>query len=129
MTRFLREIVEAGKSPVQQMIDAWILENLGCFQSDLVTAKEISQSLRSYSFIAPEWDHIDMRACTPNKVTTILKSMNNTIPFYCRDSNRKVTIWCVRDHLKYQHKSPGEILDDHQATIERIRKTTKLKAI
>jgi hypothetical protein len=73
VTQFLRDIRESSKSPAEQTIDAFIQNRIGIFNSDIMTAHDISNTLRAGTMVAPTLMYCEERIFTPVMVGRIIQ--------------------------------------------------------
>jgi hypothetical protein len=102
MTDFLREIREASKSPMVQTLEAFANKQLGAFKCDLVTASDMSETLKSGAIFAPGDMYTEGRYFTPVKTGMIIKETNRFSQARAYHLGTPVRLWVLRNREKYE---------------------------
>lgn len=113
VTDFLKDIQESSKSAAQQTVEAFILDRIGMFTSDLLTATEMANTLRTGSLIAPGLMYCDDKQFSPSSVGNIMKNMPMCILLNAYKNGNTARIWVLRDRGKYKKMSPSELYDEY----------------
>jgi hypothetical protein len=114
VTEFLRDIRESSKSAAEQTLDAFMRERVGCFKSDLMSAAEISLTLRGGSIVAPHLMYADERMFTPVFVGKLLKQLPHCMQVRGKKQNTTARLWAVRDASKYAVMGPAEVYSEYE---------------
>lgn len=98
MTDFLRDIIEASKSPLELTVEAVARGAVGAMQYDLVTADDIHKSIHLAVSAAPEMVYVDPTRITPRTIMTCIGQSGNFISFRTAHG----TIYALRNLMKYR---------------------------
>ena len=110
VTQFLRDIRESSKSPAEQTIDAFIKDRIGIFSSDIMTAHDISNTLRAGSMVAPTLMYCDEKVFTPTMVGRIMKGMSTVVQMRATSvNNTGQRLWVVRNVNHYMTIGGSEL--------------------
>ena len=121
MTDFLRNIRESSKSAGQQTLEAFIRSRVSVFQSDLVTANEMSTIIRASDMLYPEMLHADAHWFTATRVNRVLGDISTCSQMRGKDGDVNVRLWVIRDTDKYMSMSPSQILNEYNTQIANCR--------
>ena len=121
MTDFLRDIREASKSPMQQTIETFIKKKHGAFKCDIVTASDMSDTLKSGGAFSPNDMHADGRYFTPTKTGMVMKECNRfqKIDTYCRGD--RVSLWILRNNAKYESMDSKALYQEYERQMTEAR--------
>jgi hypothetical protein len=117
VTDFLKEIQEASKSPQQQTIEAFIASKTGLFQSDLLQAQDIADTIRADGVFNPNLVYCDLKYITPVGVGKIMNSGGNAVKLRGRIYGSNINVYAVRNVSKYLNMSGKEIYSQYTEQI------------
>lgn len=130
VTQFLRDIRESSKSPAEQTIDAFMRARIGIFSSDIMTAHEISNTLRAGSMVAPTLMYCEERIFTPIMVGRLLKSMTGAVQMRGSSANNAgCRLWVVRDLTKYSQMAPAELYREYERQLQTAKANAGLQVV
>ncbi len=121
MTDFLRNIREASKSPVQQTIEAFIRNRIGAFQSDLITASEITSTIKAASMMHSDMIYADVNWFNVINVGKKLSDISNCIQLRGSIGKRSVRLWAIRDLDKYKLMPASLLLLEYDKQIAKCK--------
>jgi hypothetical protein len=121
MTDFLREIKEASKSPMQQTIEAFVKKGIGAFRCDLITASDMSDTLRNGGAFAPLEMFAEGRYFTPVKVGMIMKEIGLYKQIKCYHLGHPVRLWVTRNQAKYQNMDSKMLYREYERQMKEAR--------
>ena len=129
MTDFLREIEELSKSPMLQTIEIFIKKQHGVFKCDLLTAQDMSSTLRSGGVFAPNDMYLDSKYFTPIKIGMVLKA-SGFKRVVCYDQHgERIRLWVLRDNSKYESMRSGELSKEYQRQITEAHDNTTMQVV
>lgn len=111
VTDFLREMIEASKSPVEMTIESLVAEGQGVFGQSLLTADDIVAGIHMASEVAPHHVYIDANRLTPNAVVRV---MNKSYKF-TKFRTKYGYIYAVRNLIKHRSQTIDEITDLYES--------------
>lgn len=129
VTDFLLEIKEASKSPMQQTVEAFIRKKLGVFKSDLVTAADMSETLRAGEIFAPGDMYVDSRNFTPVKTGMVLKQMGDCQQVITFHLGSRVRLWILRNHSRYLTMDSKTLYREYEQQIDKVRGVAQLQVV
>lgn len=129
MTEFLRDIRDASKSPMQQTIEAFVERRLGAFQCDVLTARDMSDTLKAGQMIAPNDMHTDGKRFTPVKVGMLLKEIGRYAKVKTYNAGYTVRLWILRDIERYQAMTPVEVYREYERQLQTARANAQLTVV
>lgn len=130
MTQFLRDIRESSKSPAEQTIEAFIESRVGIFNSDVMTANDISNTLRAGSMVAPALMYCDERVFTPNMVGRIMKGMSNLVQMRGSSANKTShRLWVVRNVNQYMRMGGSELYREYERQLQATRASAGMQVV
>lgn len=130
VTQFLRDIRESSKSPAEQTIDAFIQNRIGTFNSDVMTANDISNTLRAGSMVAPTLMYCEERIFTPVMVGRIMKGMTNVVQMRASSANKTGhRLWVVRNLSQYSQMGGSELYREYERQLQITRATSGLQVV
>lgn len=128
-TQFLRDIRDASKSPMQQTIEAFIKNRIGCFGSDLVTAQAMSETFRAGALLDGQFMYSDPKFFTPTRIGCIMREMTSVAQVRGRSKFEDVRLWAVRDVAIYQALGPADIYKQYADQMSETRKNATIRAV
>lgn len=130
VTQFLRDIRESSKSSSEQTIDAFIQNRVGIFNSDIMTANDISNTLRAGSMVAPTLMYAEERIFTPVMVGRIMKGMSNVVQMRASSANKTGhRLWVVRNLSKYSQMGGAELYREYERQLQVTRASSGLQVV
>lgn len=133
MTEFLRDIKEASKTPMQQTMEAFINKRHGAFRCDLLTASDMSDTLKAGAIFATNNMHCDGRFFTPVKVGMVLKELGNFTKITSYKLGTPIRLWVLRDREKYEKMNSSDLYTEYERQINgaqaELKKNAVLKAV
>jgi len=129
VTEFLREIRDSSKSPAEQTVEAFIREGVGMFKSDVVTAQEISNTLRAGSMVAPTLMYTEERVFTPVMVGRLFKSMPNIIQMRGTYPRGNCRLWVIRNQEKYSQYGPAELYREYERQLQQAKANAGIRVV
>ena len=124
MTEFLRDIRESSKSPMLQTIEAFIKRKHGCFKSDIVTAADMSETLRAGALFPADM-LTDPKFFTPTRIGMMLKEDGELDQV--RHSGTRM--WIIRSADKYAHMDSGRVHKEYELQINKARGDVALTVV
>lgn len=111
VTDFLREIQDSSKSPLQQTIEAFIETRVCGFSSDLMTARDISDAIRTSHVFAEAEGLVmcDDRYITPSTVSRTMAQVNGALRLRAVDHGSSIRMFALRDAAMYQQMGPSDL--------------------
>jgi hypothetical protein len=129
MTDFLRDIKEASKSPAQQTVESFIRRQHGCFRADVLTAQDMSDTLKAGQLIAEQDMYTDGKYFTAIKVGMVLKDVSTARKIETFRLGERVRFWVIRNHEKYTNMSGKELYREYERQLKEVRGTVQLQAV
>ena len=129
MTDFLRDIKEASKSPMQQTIEQFIKKELGAFKCDLVTANDMSETLKSGAVFAPGDMYSDGKYFTPIKTGMVLKECGSYKQVTCYRHGDRVRLWVLRNPEKYAGMDSKTLYQEYERQMAEARGAAMMKVV
>lgn len=129
MTDFLRDIKEASKSPMQQTIEAFAKKELGAFKCDLVTAVDLSETLKSGAVFAPGEMYSDGKYFTPIKTGMVLKECGSYKQVTCYRHGDRVRLWVLRNTGKYEGMDSKTLYQEYERQMAEARGAAMMKVV
>lgn len=130
VTDFLKEIQDSSKSPQQQTVEAFIKEEIGLFQADLMTAKDMSEVIRSEGVFSTQYIYCDVKYLTPVSIGRILSNIPDVHKLkavHCRSS---VKVYAIRNVSRYVDIGPTELYQQYDLQMTKCKgKAPNLKSI
>lgn len=122
MTEFLANIQEASKSPMQQTIEAFIQNKIGCFKSDIVTANDASTTLKAGILGSDEFMYSTPMWFTPTKVGRIMRDISSCVKIRAKGET-DLKPWIVRNREKYDALTTSELHDEYKRQMKNTKDT------
>lgn len=129
MTEFLRDIKEASKSPMQQTVEAFIKKRIGAFKCDLVTASDMSDTLRGGAAFAPNEMYTDGRYFTPIKTGMVMKELGGYSKLRAYRLSSPIRLWVLRDRQKYESMDSNELYQEYERQMAAARGAAMLQVV
>ena len=128
MTDFLRDIKEASKSPMQQTVEAFIRKRIGAFSCDLVTASDLSDTLRSGAIFSPGDMYAESRYFTPIKTGMVMKEIGAAKLTAYRLST-PIRLLALRNYEKYVNMDSKELYNEYERQMTEARGAAMLQVV
>lgn len=114
VTEFLKEIQESSKPPTQQTLEAFINEQIGLFKSDLMTAQDMSDTIRTEGVFSTQYVYCDVKYMTPSMIGRILSNASNVYKLRGVHYRSSVKIYAIRNIEKYMDLGPTELYQQYR---------------
>lgn len=121
MTDFLRDIKEASKSPMQQTIETFIKKQHGVFKCDLVTASDMSETLKSGAIFAPNDMYVDSKYFTPTKSGMVMSEIGRYLQIKTYSRGDRVMLWVLRNNMKYESMDSKTLYQEYERQMKEVR--------
>lgn len=129
MTEFLRQIKEASKSPMEVTIDEFINNKIGNFQCDVLTIKDMLNTLKAGSMFSENDMYADPKLFTMQRTGMILSKMSSVRKLTIYRHSERMNVWIIRNHDKYDRMSAPDIGEVYKAQMAAVRGSASLKAV
>ena len=120
VTEFLKEIQESSKSPQQQTIEAFIEARLGLFQSDLMQAQDMADTIRTEGIFYKDRVYCDVKYMTPVGIGKVLNN-NGGVRLRARGHGTDIRLYAVRNAEKYQMMTGKELFVEYTNQIREAK--------
>lgn len=127
ITEFLREMKNASKPLLQQTFEAFTLKRHGLFKSDLLTATDIADVIKTGSIFAPGDTYGSCDNLTPVKVGMMLKTCNDYKRLVTYSLGDKIVLWVLRNDARYQSMTPIELYKEYDEQVRAARSNVNMK--
>jgi len=107
VTDFLKEIQESSKSGQQQTIEAFITGKIGLFKCDLMTSKDMSDTIRTENVFSENCIYCDVKYLTPVGIGKVLNT-NGGVKLRARTTGIDIAVYAIRNQEKYMAMSGKE---------------------
>jgi hypothetical protein len=124
VTQFLRDILETSKTPAHQTVEAFINNKIGLFNSDILSAEDVSNVLRSGDVFAAGYMYADAKQFTPVRCGQLLKGVVTAKRLRAGNAHTSKRLWVIRDVHKYEAMTAGELLIQYETQIKASRSAT-----
>lgn len=114
MTQFLRDIQESSKSPMLQTLESFIRHRVGNFKSDILTAADITATLKAGEMLAPELMYCESRYFNPTKVGLLMKEVNGVFQMHVHKNRTSARLWVFRNVDQYKLMSPVDLFNQYE---------------
>ncbi len=111
VTEFLKDIQESSKSPQQQTIEAFINNEIGLFKADLMTAQDMSDTIRTEGVFSTQHIYCDVKYLTPISVGKILGNITGVSKLRGTFYRSSLKIYSVRNLPRYVTIRPKKLYD------------------
>ena len=129
MTEFLREIREASKSPMQQTIEIFIRKQIGAFKCDILTAGDMSDTLKTGNIFAPNDMQTDGRYFSPIKTGMVIKEIGRYKQIKTYKSGAPIKLWVIRNFAKYEKMDQTVLYKEYEDQLNKARRSLELVAV
>ena len=109
VTEFLKDIQESSKSPQQQTVEAFISEQIGLFKADLMTAQDMSDTIRTEGVFSTQYVYCDVKYLTPSTIGRILTNISSVYKLRGVYYKSSVRIYAIRNIERYVDIGPTEL--------------------
>ena len=125
VTDFLRDMQEASEDPVVTAIKEFTKLQLSYFKSDLLTAKDIHDSLKT---IGMNNLGIDLKYVpSQHTIGKIMKQNGLGRSMRARKGRSEIRLWSVRNFEFYAHMPGTDVYDEYHRTMNNIKTTAGLQ--
>lgn len=114
VTDFLKEIQENSKSPMQQTLEAFINERIGLFKSDLMTAQDMSDTIRTEGVFSTQYVYCDTKFMTPSAIGRILSSIIFIRKLKAINHKSSIRIYAIRNTDVYSNIGPTDLYQQYK---------------
>ena len=126
VTDALRELQDAGKSPLQVTIEKFIVEGMNNFRHDLVTNQEILDSINMARAANSPMVEVDQFVkITGRMVHEAMSGIHGTTQRRVQSHGDSVKIWSIREHATYAALTSSELyrayLKEDRSTLNRAQ--------
>jgi hypothetical protein len=121
VTEFLKEIQDSSKSPQQQTVEAFINEKIGLFQSDLMTAKDMSEVIRAEGVFSTQYIFCDIKYITPVMIGRVVSSIPGVYKLKAVHFRSSVKIYAIRNISRYIDLGPTELYQQYELQIRKCK--------
>lgn len=117
VTDFVREIQSASSDPITVAIKELIDGHMGVFQSDIVTAVDVRNTLKTGAMFGVDLKNV------PNKqiIGKIIKEGKIALHARAWKGKKEIKLWIVRNFDKYENMSGSQLADEYERQISAIR--------
>jgi hypothetical protein len=129
VTEFLRDIRDASKSPMQQTIESFISNQIGCFKSDLVSSADMVETFKAGPMIGEQFMYAERHLFTPVRVGCIMREMSSVSQLRARRARSDYRLWAVRDCHIYEAMTPSQLYDAYEQQMRQAKSETTVKAV
>ena len=126
VTDFLRDIVDASRTPMQQTLVRLIQSKMGPFVKDFVTIDEIVQMINMSANMHPDMIFVKPGNIQPNRISVALKELGKHYKLEAKDHNEAVTIWIIRNHEQYRCYTKTELMQMFKTETKNYKTHTQL---
>lgn len=124
MTEFLREIRESSKSPMQQTLETFIEKQHGAFRCDVLTTKDMGETLRAGAFMAADMLS-DPKFFTDKKVSMMVRESGCYMQVRCSEAR----LWIIRNVEKYSAMSPPDLYREYERQMKEAKGSQQLTMV
>ncbi len=129
VTEFLREIQELSKTPKQRTIDAFINDEIGLFECDIMSTTDMMNTLKMGSMIAPDLMATEGKWFNVTSIGMTLKEIGGHSKVECRIDGVKRRLWVIRNHAKYVAMPPKELAAEYQRQLTAAKGKPQLTVV
>ena len=129
VTEFLKEIQDSSKSPTQQTLEAFINEQIGLFKSDLMTAQDMSDTIRTEGVFSTQYVYCDVKYMTPSMIGRILSNVPNVYKLRSVNYRSSVKLYSIRNIEKYTDLGPTELHQQYKIQMAACKGAAPLKVM
>ena len=117
VTNFLKEIQDSSKSPMHQTVEAFVNEEIGLFKSDLMTAQDMSDTIRTDGVFSTRHIYCDVKKLTPLLIGRIVSGIPIVHKLRAINNKSSVRLYAIRNVEKYKDVRPTELYKIYQNQI------------
>jgi len=129
MTDFLRDIKEASKSPMQQTLEIFIKKKHGAFRCDILTAADMSDTLKSGGAFSPNDMYVDGKYFTPVKTGMVLKEIGKYQQVVVFNLGYRVRLWLLRNSERYLQMDSATLYKEYERQMTEARGDVMLQVV
>ena len=122
MTEFLRDIREASKPPMQVTVEAFLNRKIGCFEADLVTSSDISETIKAGVITDGNLIYADSKLFTAIRVGCIMRDVSQVRKVRARGDGQDLNLWVLRNWHAYKDLAPNDLYRLYQVQMEELKK-------
>lgn len=121
MTEFLRDIRESSKSAPQITIENFIIERVGAFRADLITAADAAATLRAAELSHGSLLNVEASWFTPIRVGRILGDLGYCASYRAASGGKTIRVWAIRNADEYADMGVAEMYAAYDIGMRRVR--------
>lgn len=111
MTDFLRDIIEASKSPLEMTIEALANISFGIMKQDLVSSDDIVDAIHLASDVVPASVYVNTGSgLNPRTIDTCIGQSTKFVKF----RTARGTIYAIRDLIRYRGRDVDSIIKQYE---------------
>jgi len=129
MTQFLRDIREASKSPSQQTLETFVTNKIGAFKCDILTASDMSDTLRNGDAFAQTYMYVEGKFFTPVKVGMTLRQVGKYTQVNGYYLGTPIRLWVVRNKEKYASMDSNALFHEYERQMKEARGAAQLEVV
>jgi hypothetical protein len=129
VTEFLKDIQESSKTPQQQTIEAFISNRIGMFKCDLLSAQDMSDTVRTEGVFSTNNVYCDVKYLTPIGIGRALSSAAGVVQLRGRRDDSQVRLYAIRDAMKYQAMGPADLYREYERQVAAVRGATIMTVV
>ena len=114
VTEFLKDIQESSKSPQQQTVEAFINNQVGLFKADLMTAQDMSETIRTEGVFSTQHVYCDVKYLTPSTVGKILANVAGVYKMRGIYYRSGIKIYVIRNIERYIDIGPTKLYQHYK---------------
>lgn len=121
VTDFLRDIQDASKSPMQQTLEAFIFGRTGLFRSDLLTAKDMVETIKAQAVFNDADIFCDVKMFNPVNVGRVLGQIQGVMQLRAKSETGAARVYAIRNPVRYQVLGPADLYREYDRQVREIR--------
>lgn len=129
VTQFLRDIQEESKPPVLRTIEEMIERKVGVMGCDIVTIKDVKDSLRSAALVAPDVMYTDEKSFTQTRISTTLSDLGAQRMRGTDGVQATQRLWVLRDVDKYAAMGPRALFEEYEYQTQVAKRASGLMLV
>ena len=129
VTEFLKDIQESSKTPQQQTIEAFISNRIGMFKCDLLSAQDMSDTVRTEGVFSTNNVYCDVKYLTPVGIGRALSGAVGVVQLRGRRDDSQVRLYAIRDAVKYQALGASDLYREYERQVAAVRGATPLTVV
>lgn len=130
VTNFLKDIQESSKSAQQQTVEAFINNSVGLFKADLLTAQDMSDTIRTEGVFSTQYVYCDVKYLTPVAIGKVLNTITGVSKTRAAIGKTTIRLYIVRNFERYSNLAPVQLHEHYKLQMAGCRgEAPSLKAI